>query len=98
MAGALRIWRVPRTAGVTEIHACSSRRPTRRGERERNGSVLTYLALGVSIPSRTPAGQENSTEFAPKAAVALQFLFMRTAVSSLPWVSPAGSRRGMRPR
>ena len=33
-----------------------------------------------------------------KAAVALQFLFMRTAVSSLPWVSPAGSRRGMRPR
>ena len=29
MAGALRIWRVLRTAGVTGIHACSSRRPTR---------------------------------------------------------------------
>ena len=40
MAGALRIWRVPRTAGVTGIQACSSRRPARRGKRERNGVSL----------------------------------------------------------
>ena len=53
MAGALRIWRVPRTAGVTGIQACSSRRPARRGKRERNGSVLTCLAW-VSLDRGAP--------------------------------------------
>ena len=48
MAGALRIWRVPRTAGVTGIQACSSRRPARRGKRERNGVSLACLAWCLS--------------------------------------------------
>ena len=104
--GALRIWRVPRTAGVTGIQTCSPRRPVRQGKRERNGSVLTCLDgfLGVSR-SRTPLGQVVGTESqidggvprhrAPNHRRRLTvFLLLRkakTAASSLPWVSFAES-------
>ena len=57
MAGVLRFWRVLRTAGVTGIHACSSRRPTRA-----SASGRECLHKPREIPGREAISTEGRCE------------------------------------
>ena len=92
MAGAPRIWRVPRTAGVTGIQACSSRRPVRRGKRERNGGCLDMPGFGCLSTRLTRVGKRSAPKFKGSG---VHFLVIpgkgNCDFQSLPWVSPARS-------
>ena len=57
MAGVLRFWRVLRTAGVTGIHACSSRRPNRA-----SASGRECLHKPREIPGREAISTEGRCE------------------------------------
>ena len=107
MAGAPRIWRVPRTAGVTGIQACSSRRPARRGKRERNGGCLDMPGFGclstdrgtVSVSGRHQVPNQRRRLPRHRAqkfkGSGLHFLVIpgkgNCGVQSLLWVLPARS-------
>ena len=102
---ALRIWRVPRTAGVTGIQTCSPQRPVRQGKRERNGSVLTCLdgfwvsfavvhrkgKLLAPSPKSTAACHGTVPQIKGGACCFSFIAKSKTAASSLPWVSFAES-------